>query len=71
VLGPSVRVGDFITTPKVNDVWWKVLAIVEDRPGQSGNTIRFRVVNQAGYERELNDPAGAGRRFYRWVPGNS
>lgn len=67
VMAPGIRVGDYITTNKPNDVWWKVLSITEDKPGECGNVYRFWVVNKFGYERELHDSAGTNRKLYRWI----
>jgi hypothetical protein len=68
VLSGAIQVGDYITTAKPTDVWWKVLEITETSNRNAANTRRFAVVNKAGYHKELNDPPGAGRKFYRWIP---
>lgn len=68
VLSGSITVGDYITTKKPSDVWWKVLEVTRTPNRAAGDTLRFQVVNRHGYRKELHDPPGAGRRFYRWIP---
>lgn len=70
VLAGGVVVGDFITTPKPTDQWWKVLEITQERRGICTNVIIFRVVNKGGYERTFTDDPGVGRKWYRWIPRN-
>lgn len=73
VLSASFAVGDFMMTDReydqVNNIWWKVLGIREERDRDGWRLIarRFEVVNKAGYRKEITDFTGAGRRFYKWV----
>lgn len=67
VLSGSIAVGDYITTEKPTDVWWKVEAIDEERDGSRLLCRLFAVVNKAGYRKTIPDVTGAGRRFYRWI----
>ena len=73
VLSASIEVGDFMMTEKerdhVNNIWWKVLGIREDRDRDGTRLIcrRFDVVNKGGYRKEIPDFTGAGRRFYKWI----
>lgn len=74
VLGGAIEVGDYITTDKPTDVWWKVLDITTDPyrphcPGATARVIRFAVVNKAGYRKEITDMPGTGRRLYKWIAG--
>lgn len=77
VLGGSIQVGDYITTHKPTDTWWKVEAVAFDRvdtPGRQGaNGLlvrRFAVVNKVGYRKEITDFPGTGRKLYRWIPAH-
>ena len=68
VLGGSVKVGDYITTNKPSDVWWKVEAVVTEERGVSQTRVHiFDVVNKGGYRKRLTDDPGTGRRWYRWI----
>lgn len=68
VLSGSIAVGDYITTDKPTDVWWKVEGIAEKRDGTRLLTREFAVINKGGYRKTIPDTTGAGRRFYRWTP---
>lgn len=66
VLAGTIDVGDYITTVKLTDTWWKVEGITTEPFGQ-GFSYVFHVVNKAGYRKEMKDLPGAGRRLYRWI----
>lgn len=71
VLAGSVAVGEYITTNKPTDRWWKVEAIANERRGTSQTLVyRFTVVNKAGYRKEITADPGTGRKLYRWIPPN-
>lgn len=68
VLGGGITVGDYITTNKPTDVWWKVESIrTQDHVGHAGFTRYFAVINKGGYRKEIIDMSGTGRRFYKWI----
>lgn len=64
VLGGAIEVGDYITTDKPTDVWWKV-EDVRIEPGTSGFRRYFVVVNKGAYRKEISD--NAHRRLYKWI----
>lgn len=67
VLAGSIQVGDFITTNKRNDVWWKVESITEQKDGWRLLSLELHVVNKLGYQKTFYDNSGSGRKFYRWT----
>lgn len=64
VLGGAIEVGDYVTTTKPTDVWWKVESI-RTEPCASGFLRYFTVINKGGYRKEISD--NAHRRLYKWI----